>query len=117
MDDSLVPIAFFAMCAIIVMGLTRIISDGRTRRRLIEAQASPELVAAMVAAPRADLALHETLRWGLLLGAIGVALIVIQFLPFRPNDPIMYGVVLVFASAGLLAYYAVARRMLGASRA
>ena len=43
-------------------------------------------------------------------GAVGLGLIVIQFLPFRSDEPIALGVILVFAAAGLLTYYARARR-------
>ena len=45
------------------------------------------------------------------LALAGLALILIQFLPFRSGDPIMLGVILVFVAAGLLTYYATARRM------
>jgi hypothetical protein len=45
------------------------------------------------------------------VGAIGLALIVVQFLPYQPDDPIALGVVLVFGAAGLLGYYVASRRL------
>ena len=38
-----------------------------------------------------------------------------QFLPYRWDQPIVLGVILVFVAAGLLVYYASARRMLRAA--
>ncbi len=116
MVEEIVPIAFFAFVAFMAVGITKTISDGRTRRRLIESGASPELAAAIVAPPSGDPGLHESLKWGLVMGAVGLALVLIQFLPYRPTDPITYGVVLLFASAGLLGYYAAARRMVARAR-
>ena len=36
---------------------------------------------------------------------------VVQFLPYRPDQPIVLGVILVFAAAGLIGYYLSARRL------
>ncbi len=52
----------------------------------------------------------SALKWGLVTLAIGLAVVVVQFLPYRPDEPIVLGVVLVFAAGGLLAYYARAKR-------
>ena len=101
-----VPIAFLWS----VMALARVISETRTRRRLIETKASPEVAAAVMSGGQGDLALHDSLKWGLVVGAIGLALIVVQFLPYRSDEPIALGVVLVFGATGLLGYYAAARR-------
>jgi hypothetical protein len=114
-EATLVPLGLFAMIAFIIVGLTKVVSDGRIRRRLIEKGATPELAKAIVGTPQNDPELYGALKWGLLTGAIGVALIVIQFLPYRTEDPIMLGVVLVFAAAGLLGYYGIARRLAGQS--
>lgn len=113
MTETLVPIVLFLTLAFAVVGVTKVISDGRTRRRLIDAGATPELVAAIATPPREDLGLYGALKWGLVVGAVGVALIIVQFLPYRPDDPIAFGLVLLFGAAGLLAYYAAARRMAG----
>jgi hypothetical protein len=105
-----VPLAFFASLAFTVVGVTKLITDSRVRRRLVEANASPETAAAVLAPLPADPGLLGALKWGLVTLAVGAALIVVQFLPYRPDEPIVLGVVLVFAAAGLLAYYARAKR-------
>lgn len=114
MDDLVaivVPIVVIATLAFALVAITKIISDGRTRRRLIEAGATPELAAAVAAVPQQDPGLYEALRWGLVIGAVGLSLILVQFLPYRADEPIVYGLVLLFGAAGLLLYYAVAKRL------
>ncbi|HEY2969426.1 MAG TPA: hypothetical protein VGK75_13815 [Casimicrobiaceae bacterium] len=112
---TLVPIAFLLSVAFTLVGVTKVISDGSTRRRLIHAGATPELARAIVAAPKDDPGLYGALKWGILTGAVGLALILIQFLPYRSDEPIVLGVILVFAAAGLLAYYVSARRLVRAA--
>jgi hypothetical protein len=110
-EGTLVPLGLFAMIAFIIVGLTKVISDGRIRRRLIETGATSELAKAIAGTAQSDPDLYSALKWGLLTGAIGLSLIVIQFLPYRPEDPIMLGVILLFAAGGLLGYYVIARRL------
>jgi hypothetical protein len=113
--ETLVPLGLFMALAFIIVGVAKIVSDGRTRRRLIDANVSPELAKAITVAPADDPGLYGVLKWGLVTGAVGIALIIIQFLPYRSGDPIMLGVILVFAAAGLLAYYVTAKRLAGQS--
>jgi len=108
---TLVPLAFFVTVAFTLVGITTVISDGRTRRLLIRSGAAAELARALGAAPKDDPGLYSSLKWGLVTGAVGLALILIQFLPYRSEDPIVLGVILVFLAAGLLAYYVTARRL------
>ena len=109
MVEIIVPVALFLSIAFGTVGVTQIISDARTRRRLLESNAPPEVVAAIVAPPRRT-AVSPVLRWGLILGSVGLALIVLQFLPYDEDDPIAAGILLLAAAIGLLASYAMERR-------
>ena len=114
MQEILVPIGVVGMAIAGIVAVTKIIADTRTRRLLIQAGVTAE-VARAITAPREDPGLFAALRWGLVLGAVGLALIVVQFLPYRSTDPIAFGVGLLFGGAALLAYYAVAKRRAGAA--
>ncbi len=113
---TVVPIAFLLSVAFTLVGLTKTISDGRTRRRLIDAGTAPELARVIAGAPKEDPGLFATLKWGIVTGTVGLGLIVVQFLPYRPDEPIVLGLLLVFTALGLLGYYASARRLLRATR-
>jgi hypothetical protein len=73
--ETLVPLGLFMALAFIIVGVAKIVSDGRTRRRLIDADVSPELAKAINVASRDDPGLYGALKWGLVTGAIGLALI------------------------------------------
>src|SRR6266571_3965496 len=109
--DVVVPVVALLSLTFVAIGMTKIISDGRTRRKLLDAGATPELARAVMASPQGDPSLYASLKWGLVMGSVGLALTVLQFLPYRSDEPIVYGLVLVFAAAGLLLYYVVGRKM------
>ena len=111
MVEIVVPVALFLSLAFAMIGVTKIISDGRTRRRLLETNAPAELAAALVARPQGDIAFGDALKWGLVTGAVGLGLIIVQFLPYDADDPIVSGLVLLFGAIGLLSYYVTARRL------
>ena len=51
----------------------------------------------------------EQLKWGCVLFSGGLGLVVIQFLPYYIDSPIVWGLELMFVSAGFLVYYFVIR--------
>jgi hypothetical protein len=116
MVEIVVPLAFLFSLAVVLVAVTKIVSDGRTRRRLVDTGATPERVAAVLAPMPGDPALYESLRWGIVAAAVGVALVVVQFLPYRLDEPIVYGVLVLFGAAGLLLYWMTARRLMARSR-
>jgi len=111
MVEIIVPLGLFVSLAYATVGVTRAITDSRVRRRLLESNTSVELASAVVARPRPESMLGETLKWGMVIGALGLALILLQFLPFDADDPIAAGILLVSAALALLGYYGMARRM------
>ena len=111
MVEIIVPLGLFLSLAYATVGVTRAITDSRVRRRLLESNTSVELANAVVASPRREPMLGETLKWGMVIGALGLALILLQFLPFDADDPIASGILLLSAAIALLGYYGMARRI------
>ena len=108
--ENLVPLGLFVSIVVLCTSLAKIISDGRTRRRLIEAGATADVVRAVTPAVRDDLGVYSALKWGIVILAGGLALVVIQFMPYRDNDPIVPGILMVFVGGALLIYWAFVRR-------
>jgi hypothetical protein len=104
-------IAFVGFFAAAVM-ITKILADNWTKRRLTAAHVSDETIRALYARDREE-DVVGALRWGLVLFGVGVALVMVQFLPFDFSDPIVYGLILLLASTGLLAHYAILGRAPG----
>lgn len=107
--DVLVPVALFASIVVVILGLARTVSEGRTRRRIIESGGSPEFARLLAESEAYRRAHPPALMWGVVAVAAGAAFVVMQFLPFGGDDPIMAGVLLLFVGAGLLLYHALTR--------
>jgi hypothetical protein len=104
---TLVFVSFF----VFVLGITKVLADNWTRRKLIEARVSADVVRALFRT-ESDPEMFAALKWGIVLVSLGAGLMVTQYLPARFEEPLAWGVVLVFGGVGLLAYYAVARALL-----
>ena len=105
-NPGVVFVGFFAF----VLGVTKVLSDNWTKRKLIEARVSDDVIRTLFR-KESDPEMFAALKWGLVLVALGLGLIVSQYLPSGFEEPLAWGVVLVFGGAGLLAYYAVARAL------
>lgn len=105
----LISAAFFAMIA----AVTKIVMDNHTKRRLLQARVSEDVVRALFRKGY-DPELFSALKWGITLVALGIGLAVVQMLPVRASEPLALGVMLVCAGGGMLAYYLVATAVLKA---
>ncbi|MBP7982253.1 MAG: hypothetical protein KAY90_04580, partial [Arenimonas sp.] len=54
----------------------------------------------------------SALKWGLGLGSLGVGFLIIEALKLQPEQPGTWGVLTLSVAAGLLAFYAFAKRQL-----
>ncbi len=109
MDEApFIIAAVFIPTFVGLVAITRIISDNRTRRKLVEAHVSEDVIHALYMKRSRDPELFASLKWGLVTVGIGLALLVIQMLPYEFDEPIAYGLMFLFAGAGLLGYYAIA---------
>jgi hypothetical protein len=102
----LIPITMFICIAYVI----KVVVDARTRRHLIGANGSEELVRSIMAGE--DLRQkHSSLRWGVILLSLAVGFGLIEAGGWNDVTP---GVVAVLAGAtglGNLAYYFLSRRM------
>jgi hypothetical protein len=103
----LIASAFFWMIA----AVTKIVMDNGTKRRLLQARVSEDVVRALFRKGY-DPELFSALKWGLVLAAVGMGLILVRVLRVRASDPLALGVLLLCAGGGMLAYYLVATAVL-----
>ena len=108
--ELLIPITFFVCIAYVI----KVVVDARTRRTLIGANGSEELVRSIMAGE--DLRQrHSSLRWGITLLAVGLGFGLIEAYGWQDLTP---GVIAVLAGAtglGNLAYYFLTRRFTAAA--
>jgi hypothetical protein len=102
-EPGIVVVSFF----LFVLGITKVLSDNWTKRKLIEARVSDDVIRTLFR-KESDPEMFAALKWGIVLAALGLGLIVSQYLPAGFDQPLAWGVVLVFGGVGLLVYYAIA---------
>ena len=109
-EDLLIPIIIVPTFFYAIAYITRVISDNRIRRTLVDNNASEEIIQKLFLENR-DEAVSGNLKWGIVLVLIGAALGVIQVTGLSEHDPLTYGVVFIFGGGGLLVYYAIQSRL------
>lgn len=55
---------------------------------------------------------YSSLKWGLVTLFGGLALILMEFIPYQPKSPLPYGMLAVSISLGFLIYYFIVRKEL-----
>ena len=105
-DVFIVLIVFSALVLIV-----RAAVDGIVRAKALKSDAaSSEVIKAL---SQAGTPFHLTaLKWGLGLGSLGVGFLIIEALKLQPEQPGTWGVLTLSVAAGLLAFYAFAKRQL-----
>ena len=107
----LISAAFFWLIA----AVTKIVMDNGTKRRLLQARVSEDVVRALFRKGR-DPELFSALKWGLTMAALGMGLVAVQLLHVQLSEPLALGVMLMCAGGGMLVYYLVATAVLKADR-
>lgn len=101
--EILVPLGFFALVAYI----SKLISDTRVRRKAMEAHASPDVAEAILSRRGGAPSTQSALKWGLVVLALGAAVLLLDLLSIGFESPLAYGVMLLATGGALLSYYLV----------
>mgnify|MGYP003580258181 FL=1 len=104
--EILIPITLF----ICVTYAIKVVVEARTRAKLIAGNGSEELIRTMVQA-EAQQRRHTSLRWGILLLALGIGFGMIESFGWREVTPGVVAVLLGVTGVGNLLSYAAARRL------
>lgn len=104
--EILIPITLF----ICITYAIKVVVDARTRAKLIAGNGSEELIRTMVQA-EAQQRRHASLRWGILLLALGIGFGMIESFGWREVTPGVVAVLLGVTGAGNLLSYVAARKL------
>jgi len=101
---------FFAVIGLAVVIAWVIISwyNFRLKKRIIDS--GPINEEAMGFVKKLDSQSVDALKWGCILFAAGLGLVVANALPTPFGSPVPYGVELMFIAGGFLAYYFIAKK-------
>lgn len=109
MSGELVPIIIVPAIFFSVVAMIKIISDNMVRRKLIE----KGLVNADVKYLFATSAngAPGSLKWGLVLIAVGGAILIGQLAPYSISEEVTISAMLIMAGLALIVYYFIASRL------
>jgi hypothetical protein len=107
--DVLMPIAIIGSFAVGIYLFTKVMTDYILKKKMIDKGFVNEDTQAIFKAQGSD-GKYGSLKWGLIIFSGGLALIIMEFVDFRPDSPLPYGLLAVFVSAGFLAYYFMVQR-------
>jgi hypothetical protein len=113
MPDELIPIMVIPAMLFCIAYITRVISDNRIRRELMNNNASSEIIQKLFLENR-NTDTTGNLKWGIVSIGIGLALTCIQVTNLGEDDPLTYGIVFIFGGVGLLLFYILANRIIKA---
>lgn len=99
--EILVPLGFFAA----IVWIVKIISDNRIRRKVLDQRVSDELAEAILKKDASEPSALGALKWGLIVLAVGGALVLVEMLSIDVDEPLAYGLLFLAAGGGLVAYY------------
>lgn len=104
-------IIFFGVVAFVV----KIILEHQTRKKLIEKGMLDENVKYLYA-DKPESQTLSSLKWGMILIGVGLAIFIGQLVPPDLAEEITIGGMFIFAGLGLLIYYLIANRMVKKTR-
>lgn len=104
--EILIPITLF----ICVVYAIKVVVDARTRAKLIASNGSEDLIRSLVQAEALQRR-HASLRWGILLLAIGLGFALIEAFGWTEITPGVVAVLLGVTGLGNLAAYAASRKL------
>lgn len=108
MDSEIfIPLIIFGFFAYVI----KILSDNRVRNRLIEKGLVDEKVKFLYH-DNFRLKNFTSLKWGMLLIALGAALFIGQLLPYDAQEELTIGLMFLFGGIAFLSYYFLAKKML-----
>lgn len=102
--EILIPLGFFWMVAMIV----KIVTDNRTRQKLIDKGMVDEKVKYLYTRNLQENPL-QSLKWGIVLVGIGIALAIGQLFPMM-EGPALMGLMFIFAGIAFVIYYILAKK-------
>jgi hypothetical protein len=108
--EILIPISLFFVIAYII----KVISDNRVRHRLIEKGQIDDSIRNAFS-ENSELRNLQSLKWGMVLIGLGLALFIGQFMPYNIREEISVGGMFLFAGLALIIYYSFARKLIGES--
>ena len=109
MDIELVPITLFIAFFGSIAYIAKVIGDTRIRRKALESHVSDEVAEAVVNREWTEPSVRSALKWGLVIVALGVGILLVDLFSIGFESPVAYAILLLATGTALLGYYLIER--------
>jgi len=109
LHDVLMPIAIFSGLGGSVYFFAKVMTDYILKKKMIEKGFVNDDTQAIFK-QHTENNKYPSLKWGLITLFAGISLIIMEFIPVRPESPLPYGLFAVSVSLGFLIYYFLVKR-------
>lgn len=109
--DVLMPLTIMGTFGVSLLFFTRAITDYILKKKMIEKGFVNEDTQAIFKRHTEENK-FSSLKWGLIILTAGIALIIMEYVPYERESPLPYGIFAVAVSIGFLAYYFLVRKEL-----
>jgi hypothetical protein len=107
--EVLMPIAILGTLALGVYLFVKTMTDYILKKKMIEKGFVNDDTQAIFKEHTSE-GKYASLKWGLIILFVGLSLIIMEYIPVRPESPLPYGLVAVAGSLGFLIYYFIVRK-------
>lgn len=104
MEDIILPIGVLATIATGIGYFTKVLTDYKLKRKLIEKDLINADAANILNDPELD-GKYASLKWGLIILCGGIGLIIINMVDFYNDSPLPFGIMAVSIAVGFLSYF------------
>jgi len=108
--EFLMPLSVFIGLAVFWYIVIKYITDYLLKRKMIEKGYVNEEGKALFKEEDVKANKFAALKWGLIAFFGGLSLVLIEFIPFGPESPLPYGLVILFVAGGFLVYYNIVKK-------
>ena len=109
LKDVLMPMAILGTIGFSTYLFTKTMTEYILRKKMIEKGFVNDDTQAIFRQHVADNKM-SSLKWGLIMFFVGLALIIMEYIPTSPESPLPYGLIAMSVSAGFLVYYFLVRK-------
>jgi hypothetical protein len=108
--EVLMPISIIGSFGMAVYYFTRTITDYILKKKMIDKGFVNEDTQAIFKQHQVTEGKYPSLKWGLIALFAGIGLIIMEYIPVRPDSPLPYGLFAVSISLGFLIYFFLVQR-------
>ena len=104
--EVLMPISIIGSFGLALYHFTRTLTDYILKKKMIEKGfVNDETQAIFKQHQSTEVSKYPSLKWGLIALFAGIGLIIMEYIPVRPDSPLPYGLFAVSVSVGFLIYF------------